>query len=251
MQSKRIRIAAILSAALVCACAVSPMSEPVQAQPSGAARGDGPAARMFEKMVLTDVNRNRLSDVRVEDWLGTEEARFAHALKIPNPVPADSGYRPGMTQQQYFEHLCKTEAGEFIFKTADNVEGIFQMRPRRFMYETTEMRHLYAMEDPYGYWAGENDNPGREFVGPLLYSFLENLPAVYRKEYAWSPDLYDPSLAVPPPPEAKSPDFLVTTINVAARTNWNTTPNPRRVTASRGAVSNVPMIVRWVLPAGN
>ena len=31
--------------------------------------------------------------------------------------PEDSVYKPGMTSQEYFDHLCKTEAGEFIYKT--------------------------------------------------------------------------------------------------------------------------------------
>ncbi len=64
------------------------------------------------------------------DPLATEEGRFAHSIKIPNPVPADSGYKPGMTSQEYFDHLCKTEAGEFIYKTVENVEGLYMMRPR-------------------------------------------------------------------------------------------------------------------------
>ena len=216
MHTKRKLHAAALFAIFTCACADRHMIEPVQAQ-SVATRGGGPAARMFARM-LSDMEAARKKDseanrpgnnsyalltVKLEDWYATEEARFAHALKIPNPVPADNGYRPGMTQQQYFEHLCKTEAGEFIFKTADNVEGIFQMRPRRFMYETAEWQHLYAIEDPYGYWAGENDNPGREFIGATRYSFLEAPPVIHRKEYGWRPDIYDNSLAAPPPPEAK------------------------------------------------
>ena len=64
------------------------------------------------------------------DPLATEEGRFAHSIKIPNPVPEDSGYKPGMTPEQYFDHLCKTEAGEFIYKTVENVEGLYKMRPR-------------------------------------------------------------------------------------------------------------------------
>jgi hypothetical protein len=182
---------------------------------SGQPRSSGPAAERFAAMLSTlearkrkdpEANRKSTYDlltVKVEDWYATEAARFAHALKIPNPVPADSGYRRGMTQQQYFEHLCKTEAGEFIYKTADNVDGIFQMRPRRFSYTTAEWQHLYAVEDPYGYSDGENDNPGREFIGTTIYSFLESLPVVHRKEYGFRPDLYDKSLAVPPPPDAK------------------------------------------------
>ena len=42
------------------------------------------------------------------DPLATEEGRFAHSIKIPNPASADSGYKPGMTPQEYFDHLCKT-----------------------------------------------------------------------------------------------------------------------------------------------
>jgi hypothetical protein len=82
------------------------------------------------------------------DPLATEEGRFAHSIKIPNPVPEDSGYKPGMTTKEYFEHLCKTEAGEFIFKTVEDVEGVYQMRPR-VMATDYEMMHLYALEDPY------------------------------------------------------------------------------------------------------
>ncbi len=84
------------------------------------------------------------------DPLATDEGRFAHSIKIPNPVPEDSGYKPSMTPEQYFDHLCKTEAGEFIFKTVENVEGLYMMRPRKYATDY-ELEHLYAMEDPYGY----------------------------------------------------------------------------------------------------
>lgn len=83
------------------------------------------------------------------DPLATEEGRYAHSIKIPNPVPEDSGYRPGMTPQEYFDHLCKTETGEFIFKTVENVAGIIQMR-LRLMGTDYELQHLYVLEDPYG-----------------------------------------------------------------------------------------------------
>lgn len=82
------------------------------------------------------------------DPLATEEGRFAQSIKIPNPVPEDSGYKAGMTTKEYFEHLCKTEAGEFIFKTVEDVDGIMQMRSR-VMATDDEMMHLYALEDPY------------------------------------------------------------------------------------------------------
>ena len=76
---------------------------------------------------------NRRCDItklQPADPLATEEGRFAHSIKIPNPVPEDSGYKPGMTSKEYFDHLCKTEAGEFIYKTVENVDGVYMMRPR-------------------------------------------------------------------------------------------------------------------------
>jgi len=106
------------------------------------------------------------------DPLATEEGLFAHSIKIPNPVPEDSGYKSGMTPEQYFDHLCKTEAGEFIFKTVVNVEGLYMMRPRK---EATdyELEHLYALEDPYGHENWEATHPAKIFVGPKTYSVFE------------------------------------------------------------------------------
>ena len=75
-----------------------------------------------------------VAKLKPADPLATEEGRFAHSIRIPNPVPADSGYKPGMTPQDYFDHLCKTEAGEFIYRTVENVEGIYIMRPRERSY---------------------------------------------------------------------------------------------------------------------
>ncbi len=108
------------------------------------------------------------------DPLATEEGRFAHSIKIPNPLQADSGYKSGMTPQEYFEHLCKTEAGEFIYKTIENVEGLYMMRPRK---EATdyELEHLYALEDPYGAVDTGASKPQDYLVQPPFgrYEFLE------------------------------------------------------------------------------
>jgi hypothetical protein len=122
-----------------------------------------------KKLTATD-SRCILPKMKPADPLATEEGRFAHSIKIPNPVPADSGYKPGMTPEQYFEHLCKTEAGEFIYKTVENVEGLYQMRPRPnggYAYS-----HLYGLEDPYGGPEG-GIGPGYFFVEPGRYHFLE------------------------------------------------------------------------------
>lgn len=108
------------------------------------------------------------------DPLATEEGRFAHSIKIPNPVPADSGYKPGMTSEQYFDHLCKTEAGEFIFKTVEKVEGLYMMRPRERVTDD-QLSHLYTLEDPYG----DTDDPYPQdyLVQPPFgqYQFMESV----------------------------------------------------------------------------
>jgi len=106
------------------------------------------------------------------DPLATAEGRFAHSIKIPNPVPADSGYRPGMTSKQYFDHLCRTEAGEFIFRTVENVEGMMMLRPRPFATDEMLMDR-YALEDPFGYENWEATEPEKIFVNPKGYKYLE------------------------------------------------------------------------------
>ncbi|BFU95944.1 MAG: hypothetical protein NTNFB02_26660 [Nitrospira sp.] len=126
-----------------------------------------------KKLIATD-SRCILPKLKPADPLATEEGRFAHSIKIPNPVPEDSGYKPGMTPEQYFDHLCRTEAGESIFKTVENVEGLYMMRPRE-QADDYKLQHLYALEDPYAYSDIETDAPQRLFINPpwWRYQFFE------------------------------------------------------------------------------
>ncbi len=82
------------------------------------------------------------------EWVATPEGKFAHSIKIPNPVPKDSGYKPWMSSEAYFKHLCETEAGEFIFKTVENVDGFYFMRPpkRPTDYDLMDRYRLEAPE---------------------------------------------------------------------------------------------------------
>jgi hypothetical protein len=118
------------------------------------------------------------------DPLATEEGRFAHSIKIPHPVPDDSGYKPGMTPVQYFEHLCKNEAGEFVYKTVEGVDGFLLMRPRK-MPTDYELENLYALEAPYIEVHGEYNSPGEYFVQPNMgkYQFVE-VPILQRQGYS-------------------------------------------------------------------
>jgi hypothetical protein len=119
-----------------------------------------------------DVTCNFLK-MKPADPLATEEGRFAHSIQIPNPVPSDSGYKPGMSSQEYFDHLCKTEAGDFIFRTVENVKGVFQMRPHPEPTDQ-EIRHLYALEDPNVIHDQEGKDPAFTYVTPSVYQFFES-----------------------------------------------------------------------------
>jgi hypothetical protein len=126
-----------------------------------------------KKLIATD-SRCILPKLQPADPLATEEGRFAHRIKVPNPVSEDSGYKPGMTSQEYFDHLCKTEAGEFIYKTVENVEGLYMMRSHKQPTDY-ELEHLYALEDPYD--VTDDTNPQDYLVQPPFgqYQYLESL----------------------------------------------------------------------------
>jgi hypothetical protein len=82
-----------------------------------------------------------------EEWVSTPEGKFAHSLKIPNPVPKDSGYRWWMTSKQHFEHLCKREAGEFIFERVSGNQGFLHARPPKWPTDS-DLMEQYKLEAP-------------------------------------------------------------------------------------------------------
>ncbi len=90
-----------------------------------------------------------------EQWLQDDEAKIAYSLKLPDsvskPVPFNFAkaywwsWLPGTQSEpvQYFNHLCSTEAGEWIFKKIPKVEGFYFARPQG--RPTTDV-----MTDPFG-----------------------------------------------------------------------------------------------------
>lgn len=87
-------------------------------------------------------------------------------------APKESVYQPGMSSKEYFEALCKAEAGEFIYKTVENVEGVYQIRPRQFESDDA-MTDRYVMEDPYGYNTAEVSNKlPRQIVQPTYGQYV-------------------------------------------------------------------------------
>jgi len=94
-----------------------------------------------------------------EEWLQDAEARIAHSLKlpetVPKPVPFDfkaAYWRSWLPSKpkvavQYFNHLCSTEAGEWIFRNEQNVEGLYFARPQHRPGQL--LTYTYELENPW------------------------------------------------------------------------------------------------------
>jgi hypothetical protein len=68
---------------------------------------------------------------------------------------------------RYFDYLCEHEAGEVIYRTVDNVEGILQMRPRDGSKDYFDrMAAGDIPEDPWGHTNWEAQKPSTMFVNP-------------------------------------------------------------------------------------
>jgi hypothetical protein len=64
--------------------------------------------------------------IKPADPLATEEGRFAYSIKLPAPYDKlKTEFTRWMAAESYFKQLCEKDAGEWIFKTVDGVEGVF------------------------------------------------------------------------------------------------------------------------------
>ncbi len=120
--------------------------------------------------------------------------------QLPN-APNPPIYKAGMTSKQYFDALCRAEAGEFIFKSVENVEGIYQIRPRAHADDYT-LRDRFVMEDPYGYSESEARRPFARFVGAKQYRFFES-PVSAAPRFPVDKNSHDDSFFQAPPPDAR------------------------------------------------
>lgn len=96
-----------------------------------------PPAPPWKDFVKVDGHANEIPI----GWLATEEGRFAHSIVLPDSVPKTVPFdftaarlralSPSgkSVARQYWEHLCNTEAGSFILRPVDGVDGVFFMRP--------------------------------------------------------------------------------------------------------------------------
>jgi hypothetical protein len=93
-------------------------------------------------------------------WLQDAEARTTHDLRLPAEVPQPvpfhflsawwKAWLPGTPSVavQYFNHLCGSEAGEWIFKKAHNVDGLYFARPQG-MPTSDMLADLHGPEMPW------------------------------------------------------------------------------------------------------
>jgi hypothetical protein len=123
-----------------------------------------------------------------EEWLATSEGKFAHSIKIPNPVPKDSGYRSGMSGAKYFEHLCKTEAGEFVFRSVDKIDGLLQLRPMKRVVDS-DLVSRRGVEHPELAISFYMRPPETLFVRSTRYTYFEGTPTEWHKKYKVEGDL--------------------------------------------------------------
>ncbi len=81
-----------------------------------------------DKIPRTDCD---ILKIKPSDPLATEEGRFAYSIQLPPPYDQTKvKYRQGMSAETYFNELCEKDAGEWIFKKVEGVEGVFQGRQR-------------------------------------------------------------------------------------------------------------------------
>lgn len=141
-----------------------------------------------------------------DHWLKDEEARIAYSLRLPESAPRLQPFdftaawwrawlpgTPGVAVQ-YFDHLCQTEAGQWIFRTERDVPGLYFARPQG-MPSLEEMTEPYGPEMPWiqRIFVLTGDSPhgqGVRFIQPPLYNyrFVEQP----RRDVSWQAGINEP-----------------------------------------------------------
>lgn len=95
----------------------------------------------------------------------------------------------GEAAEAYFNYRCENDAGEFIYRTVENVEGLYQMRLRDPRYMIDRLRKGDIPEDPYGHTDWESQRPWEMFIGESenKYQYYETTKGPDLKQH----DLYE------------------------------------------------------------
>ena len=145
------------------------------------------------------------------EWIRTPEGRIAHDLVlppgVPAPVPFDFDEADGYwfwpkgnreVAKAYFEHLCRTEAGEWIFEKQTDVEGLYFARPIG-RPTNAYLRNLFAVEAPFVekefHLLPDNlDFNGGKFVRPPFQNYL--YVEEPRREVDWQSGITHPYIRI-------------------------------------------------------
>lgn len=113
--------------------------------------------------------------IKPADPLATEEGWFAYSIKLPEPHDKlKAQYFPGMGAETYFKSLCEKDAGEWIFRTVEGVEGVFQGRQNIPPSQAAASELLFQFDE-----AAETEVLSRDMEGDLVqpyhgrYNYLE------------------------------------------------------------------------------
>lgn len=123
-----------------------------------------------------------------EEWISTDEGRIAHDLVLPDSVPKpvpfdfDKAFGPWYwsnskweVAKAYFDHLCSTEAGEWVFERPNGVEGIYFARsvntPTGKYLSDVFLPEAPSVERSF-HWMGEGIQArGEWFISPPFRNF--------------------------------------------------------------------------------
>jgi hypothetical protein len=136
---------------------------------------------------------------------------------VPKPrwpdAPKESVYKHGMDGVEYWRALCKAEAGDFVYKTVDNVSSVFQIRPRPEL-PGIDGTDKYVLEDPYGYGGGDQgwlafrhfidrtDGP-RDIAKPWFKYLAFERPILPNEIPTYDKNKWHPSMLAKPSQDAK------------------------------------------------
>lgn len=102
-----------------------------------------------------------------------ENPEFWPYPNVPKPklpeAPNPPTYKKGMSAEEYFNALCEKEAGEFIYRTVENVDGLYAVRPRDDEGGDERVRDRYVIEDPFDFFTMTGMHPENQLGFSYLY----------------------------------------------------------------------------------
>ena len=136
----------------------------------GAKSGDPRLAHLVRLLLVVFAVSSLVTGCEVASDIQAEMHAEEIARKYGEELPADElGPYRGFTREEYFKHKCDSEAGEFIYKTVDNVEGVFQMRPRDPRDYFDRLRKGDIPKDPWGHTNTDARTPWMPFMRSYEY----------------------------------------------------------------------------------